>query len=108
MSGDLPGTPGIVLLGPAGQVHLTRGVVRQKRHIHMSPGDAQRLGVHDRQCVRVAIDSEGRDLEFADVVVRVSPDFRLELHLDTDEGNAAGIKSGAMAHLVRVAGAVCR
>jgi acetate kinase len=113
VSGELDDTPGITLVGPAGQVHVARGVVMQKRHIHMSPADALRLGVHDRQCVQVAIDSEGRDLTFADVVVRVSPDYRLELHLDTDEGNAAGIVHGAVARLVRVSrptagGSTCR
>jgi propanediol utilization protein len=77
-------------------------VVRPKRHIHMSPEDARHFGVSDRQCVSVAVDSDGRDLVFADVVVRVSPDYRLELHLDTDEGNAAGIAPGAVARLVSV------
>jgi propanediol utilization protein len=67
----------------------------------MSPDDARRFGVVDRERVSVAIDSDGRDLIFGDVVVRVSPQFRLELHLDTDEGNAAGVAPGATARLVR-------
>lgn len=102
VSGELQDTPGVLLVGPAGQVRLAHGVVMPKRHIHMSPHDAERLNVSDRQSVRVAIDSDGRDLEFADVVVRVSPDYRLELHLDTDEGNAAGICDGTTARLVGV------
>jgi acetate kinase len=102
VSGDLQGTPGISLVGPAGQVCISHGVVTQQRHIHMTPDDAQRLGVRERQCVSVAIDSNGRDLAFADVIVRVSPAYRLELHLDTDEGNAAGVADGATARLVRV------
>ena len=100
VSGDLASTPGIEMVGPAGRVRLAAGVVTPVRHIHMSPADAQRLGVADRQRVSVAVDSLGRDLVFQDVVVRVSPDFRLELHLDTDEGNAAGVAPGTTARLL--------
>ncbi|MEO8467844.1 MAG: phosphate propanoyltransferase [Gammaproteobacteria bacterium] len=91
LSGDLADTPGIVLEGPAGRVTLTHGAICALRHIHMNPTDALHFGVHDRDVVDVAIDSAGRDVVFGDVVVRVSPHYRLELHLDTDEGNAAGI-----------------
>lgn len=101
VSGELEQTPGIELQGPAGRVRLDHGVVTAVRHIHMSPDDARRLGVHDRQRVSVAVDSDGRDLIFGDVVVRVSPQYRLELHLDTDEANAAGICHGATARLLR-------
>lgn len=94
LSGELTGTPGVTIEGPAGRITLDKGVIVSLRHIHMSPEDAARLGVHDRQVVRVAVDSEGRDLVFGDVVVRVRPDFRLELHLDTDEANAAGLRPG--------------
>jgi acetate kinase len=104
VSGDLARTPGIELVGPAGRVRLATGVVTPVRHIHMSPQDADRLGVRDRQRVSVAVDSEGRDLVFGDVVVRVSPQFRLELHLDTDEGNAAGVGPGTRARLLPDAG----
>lgn len=100
VSGDLADTPGIEMVGPAGSVRLGAGVVTPVRHIHMSPADAQRLGVQDRQRVSVAVDSEGRDLVFQDVVVRVSPDFQLELHLDTDEGNAAGVTQASTARLL--------
>lgn len=102
VSGDLEGTPGLEIAGPAGSVRIGRGVVTQKRHIHMSPEEARRFGVRDHECVSVAVDSQGRDLVFADVVVRVAPDFRLELHLDTDEGNAAGVCEGATATLMRL------
>ncbi len=101
VSGDLANTPGIELVGPAGRVRLDHGVVTAVRHIHMSPEDAQRLGVRDGERVQVALDSDGRDVIFDDVVVRVSPSYRLELHLDTDEGNAAGVSQGATARLVR-------
>jgi acetate kinase len=90
-SGDLAGSAGIVLEGPAGTLALEHGVVRPRRHIHMNPDDAARFGVHDGDLVQVAVDSDGRDLTFADVVARVSPSYRLELHLDTDEANACGI-----------------
>jgi acetate kinase len=78
-------------------------VITALRHIHMSPDDAARFGVADRERVNVAIDSDGRDIVFGDVIVRVSPRFRLELHLDTDEGNAAGVCQGATARLLQVA-----
>lgn len=94
LSGDLANSPGLTLQGPAGQVELSRGLISSLRHIHMSPADADRLNVRDGDVVAVAIDSDGRDLIFGDVVVRVSPNYRLELHLDTDEGNAAGVRQG--------------
>jgi acetate kinase len=100
VSGDLDNTPGVELVGPAGRVQVAHGVLMPIRHIHMNPADAQRFGVRDRQRVSVAVDSDGRDLVFADVVVRVSADFSLELHLDTDEGNAAGVGPGTTARLL--------
>lgn len=100
VSGDLKATPGITLLGPAGQVTLTHGVVLAQRHVHMSPTDAQRLGVKNGQIVQVLIHSPHRSLIFGDVVVRVSAHYALELHLDTDEGNAAGVMPGEQATLL--------
>jgi propanediol utilization protein len=100
LSGDLDSTPGIVLEGPKGRAVLGKGVVWALRHIHMSPSDAEQLNVRDRDVVQVAVESEGRPVIFGDVVVRVSPDYRLEFHLDTDEGNAAGVGPGTMARLV--------
>lgn len=96
LSGDLDATPGLTLEGP---VVLTSGVVCALRHIHMSPADAERLNVRDREIVEVAIDAGGRPVIFGDVIVRVSPAYRLELHLDTDEGNAAEVGPGTVAHL---------
>jgi acetate kinase len=93
-SGDLAGTPGLVIEGPAGQVTLDHGVICALRHIHMSPADAQVLGLKNQDRVEVAVQGKGRRLVFGDVIVRVSPDYRLELHLDTDEGNAAGLHAG--------------
>jgi len=100
VSGDLGETPGITLVGPAGEVTLAHGVVLAQRHVHMSPKDAQRLGVRDRQIVQVLIHSPHRSLIFNDVVVRVSSHYTLELHLDSDEGNAAGVQPGDRATLL--------
>jgi acetate kinase len=100
ISGDLASTPGIVIEGPAGAVTLSSGLISARRHIHASPSDAERLGLKDGQTVRVKVDSNGRDLVFGDVMIRIAPDFRLELHLDTDEANAAGVKSGEHGELL--------
>ena len=99
-SGDLGGTPGVILEGPAGRVKLDHGVICSLRHLHMSPADAAALGLADHDRVAVAVVHSGRNITFGDIVVRVSPSFRLELHLDTDEGNAAGLTAaGALGML---------
>jgi len=100
ISGDLENTPGITLAGPRGRVTLSSGLIAARRHIHMNAADAARLGVRDGDTVAVTVDSDGRDLTFSDVTVRVDPSFTLELHLDTDEANAAGVTSGDHAELV--------
>ena len=87
-SGDLAGTPGCKLVGPAGEVELDKGVIVAKRHIHMTPEDAAEYGVVDKEIVKVRIESE-RSVELDDVVVRVSPSYALAMHIDTDESNAA-------------------
>lgn len=94
-SGDVANSPGIVLEGPAGRLVLDEGVIQAQRHIHMTPADAKRLGVVDRDVVAVGVDTDGRDLVFGDVLVRVSDQFVLEMHIDTDEANAAELKGGA-------------
>lgn len=100
ISGDLRNTPGATLEGPAGRTTIKSGVICARRHIHMSPEDAQRLGLRDYDSVQVRVDSDGRDLTFADVTVRVDPSFSFRLHLDVDEANAAGLKRGDSAELV--------
>jgi propanediol utilization protein len=105
ISGDLAGTPGVTIVGPAGRCALEQGVISARRHIHMNAADAVRLGVRDGQVVQVRIDSEGRDLVFGDVTVSTDADFRLELHLDTDEANAAGVTDGDWAELLNTSGA---
>ncbi len=87
-SGDVDGTPGLKLVGPCGSVDMPEGAIAAKRHIHMTPEDAEIFGVEDKQIVKVKLDT-ARPLIFDDVVVRVSPKFALAMHIDTDECNAA-------------------
>lgn len=100
ISGDLADTPGVQVVGPAGCVTLASGVITARRHIHMNAREADQLGLRAGQVVKVKVDSDGRDLTFDDVVVRIAPEFSLELHLDTDEANAAGVSTGGYAELV--------
>lgn len=87
-SGDIAGSGACKLVGPKGEVELKEGVIVAKRHIHMTPEDAENYGVKDKQVVSVKIDSPERSLVFGDVVVRVNPKFKLAMHIDTDESNA--------------------
>jgi propanediol utilization protein len=87
-SGHTDDTPGCTLIGPNGVIELEKGVIVAKRHIHMTPLEASRARVKDNDEVFVITESFERGLIFADVVVRVSPSFRLAMHVDTDEANA--------------------
>lgn len=87
-SGDTAGTPGCILEGPNGSIELDHGVIVAKRHIHMTPVQAIQLNVKDNDEVFVIMESFERSLIFADVVVRVNPNFALAMHVDTDEANA--------------------
>ncbi|UNH39222.1 phosphate propanoyltransferase [Moellerella wisconsensis] len=98
-SGDLAGSGDALLVGPAGHTHLTSQVICAQRHIHMSTLDARSLNVTDGQTVQVK--SEGlRSLVFDQVVIRVSPHFTLEFHIDTDEANAAGLSNNDSVFIV--------
>jgi len=99
-SGDLDGTPGIKLVGPAGEVELEKGLILAKRHIHMTPEDAEKFDVKDKDIVSVYLDTDGRKTLFSDVLVRVSPSYALEFHVDTDEANAAFLKTGDIIKIV--------
>ena len=90
MSGNIQGTPGVRLVSPFAELDLASGVIVAQRHIHMSPLDALILRVSHGDKVSVAINGDERRLIFDNVAVRVSPDMRLEMHIDTDEANAAG------------------
>ena len=89
-SGDLIGSAGVKIIGPAGELNLKRGVILALRHIHMEPATAKSLGLKNGDRVKVDIGG-ARDLLFENVLVRVDPNFRLAMHIDTDEANAAGI-----------------
>ncbi|MFQ1038067.1 phosphate propanoyltransferase [Citrobacter koseri] len=93
MSGDLKGTPGIRLVSPFAELDLASGVIVAQRHIHMSPLDALIFHVAHGDKVSVAIEGNARRLIFGNVAIRVSADMRLEMHIDTDEANAAGADS---------------
>lgn len=99
-SGDIAGTAGIKLVGPAGEVEIAEGVIAAKRHIHLSPEDAEKFGVSDKEIVSVKIESE-RTTVFGDVVVRVSPKFAPAMHIDTDESNAACAFGKCMGEIIK-------
>ena len=89
-SGDIATSGACKLVGPAGEVELTEGVIVAKRHIHFDPESAKNFGVEDKEVVMVKVESADRTLIFDDVVCRVSPKFALAMHIDVDESNAAG------------------
>ena len=88
-SGDVAGSGACKIIGPAGEIEITEGVIVAKRHIHATPAEAEKLGVKDGEVVSVKIDTDGRSLIFRDVVVRVNENYALAMHIDTDESNAA-------------------
>jgi len=98
-SGQLEGTASAVVIGPMGAVYLKDGVIRANRHLHLSSDDAAYFGLKDNDLVDVRI-SGPKGLTFNNVQVRVSPDFKSEMHVDTDDGNAADIVNGTMAEIV--------
>lgn len=100
-SGDIAGSGACKLVGPAGEVELSEGVIVAKRHIHATPEDAEKFGLKDKEIVSVKINSNGRSLVFGDVVVRVSPKYALAMHIDTDESNAAFATPGMMGEIIK-------
>ncbi len=90
-SGDIEGTTGCKLIGPKGEVTLTKGVIAAKRHIHFTEEDATEFGVEDKQIVSVEVLTPNRTTTFGDVVCRVNKSFATYMHIDTDEANASGI-----------------
>lgn len=103
-SGKVVGSAPCKLIGPAGELEIKEGLICAWRHIHMQPADAEAYGVSHGDIVEVAVDSAGRDLVFGDVLVRVSPKYRLEMHIDTDEANAAELARSSEGMLVATAG----
>jgi putative phosphotransacetylase len=98
-SGSLEGTPGIKVIGPLGVVVLDQGVIVAARHIHFHTTDAESIGIKDQQLLKVKLNGE-RPLILEHVLARVSDQFALDLHIDTDEANAAGVKTGEFAEIL--------
>lgn len=101
-SGDIDGSAGCKLVGPAGEVEIKEGVIAAKRHLHTTPEDAAELGVSDKEIVGLKVESNGRSLIFGDLVVRVSDKFATAVHLDTDEANAAGLSGEVYGEIVKL------
>ena len=101
LSGDLENTPGCVLVGPQGVVELKKGVIRAARHVHMGPDDAKFYGVKDKQLMKLRVTAAGCTTTFEDVIVRVGKGIKLEVHLDTDEGNACDIDHAKKVELIK-------
>ncbi len=99
LSGDVADTPGVEIIGPVGRITLPRGVLAAKRHVHLRPEDAENFHVRDGQCIRLQACTD-RPVIFADVVVRVSPEFAPRVHLDTDEANACGLRPGDLGRIL--------
>lgn len=99
-SGKLEGTPGVKLVGPKGEVELEKGVIVALRHIHLNPEQAKEAGVADKDVVSVKVGGE-RGLTFDNVLIRSGEGHFRELHLDTDEGNAAGLKNDMEVEIIK-------
>ena len=99
LSGDVQGSPGILLRGEIGCVPLNEGVIVAKRHIHLTPEDAEKFGVADKQTVKLQTYTS-RPAVFEDVAVRVSPEFASFVHLDYDEANACGFQKGDLGRIL--------
>lgn len=95
-SGDIVGSAGCKVIGPCGEIEIAEGVIVAKRHIHLTPADAEELGVSDKQVVCVNIDSNGRKAILCDVVCRVHDTYARAMHIDTDESNAVCAAPGQM------------
>jgi len=111
-SGDHRDTIGCVLVGPKGVVELDAGVIRAERHVHMGPADLEYYGVKDGDRLHLRIESEGCTTVLEDLLVRAGDDVKLEVHLDTDEGNAASLDRASKVELIvpsgKPAGCACK
>ena len=100
-SGKIEGSAGVTIIGPKGVVTIDKGCIIANRHIHMSLEDGQKFGVKDNEYVNVEVDGGERRTKWYDVQVRVHKDFRLEMHVDTDDANAVGIGNGGRVCIVK-------
>ncbi len=101
-SGDVAGSGACKLVGPCGEVEMSEGVIVAKRHIHLTPADAEELGVKDKDVVYVKVDTDGRSAILGDVVCRVSDKFARAMHIDTDESNAISAFNGLEGEIYKV------
>ena len=101
-SGDTENSAPCKLVGPEGELEIAEGVIAAKRHIHMSPSEAEALGVTNGEIVTVKIESPERTTYLGDTVIRVSENFVLAMHIDTDEANACGIKGSGEGEIVKL------
>jgi len=101
-SGDIAGSGACKIVGPKGEIEISEGVIVAKRHIHLTPADAEELGVKDKEIVWVKLDTDGRKAIFGDVVVRVSEKFARAMHIDTDESNAVSAPRSLEGEIVKI------
>ncbi len=99
-SGDVTGSGGCKIVGPAGEVEINEGVIVAKRHIHLTPAAAEEMNVKDKEIVWVKIDTDGRKAILGDVVVRVHENFSPAMHIDTDESNAVSAFNGLEGEII--------
>ncbi len=101
MSGDIAGTPGGYVMGPKGMLEMKNGIIRAARHVHMSPSDAKFYAVKHLDRITLKVTSGGCNTRFDDLIVRVDPSFKLEVHMDTDEANACDLDRATKVELVK-------
>ncbi len=108
ISGDVKGTPGCILMGPKGVVTLEEGVIRAMRHVHMGPSDLEHYGVKNGDALHLRVESPACTTVLEDVVIRADPTVKLEVHLDTDEGNAINLEHATKVELIKPHGCGCK
>ena len=99
-SGDIEGSGSCKIIGPAGEIEITQGVIAAKRHVHMTVADGEKYGIKDKQILTVKIPTAERSLIFGDVVARVSDKYALAMHIDTDEANAALVGANCIGEIL--------
>lgn len=100
-SGDIEGTPGCKIVGPVGEIEIDKGVIVAKRHVHLTPETAEKLGVKNKDIVWVKAETDGRTAILGDVVIRVSDQFADAMHIDTDESNAIAATPNLMGEIIK-------
>ena len=100
-SGEIEGTPGGYIMGPKGMLEMKNGIIRAMRHVHMSPADAKFYGVKHLDKMTLKVTANDCTTRFDDLLVRVDPTFKLEVHIDTDEANACNLDHAAKVELIK-------